>query len=320
MHIVFVGESGNGKSTLSNLVIESDGKTFKRSANAKSETTFCTTVKGSNGRTATDTPGLADTEGRTTQFLDDIIKHCKANPPTQLAIVCGGSVRLTPSVKKSLYLLKHCFMESVHCDRPSLCVAHFALIINKMPVQDDFYGDGNSTDVPRENAAEITQIFGIEDFRVVELPTGIREASRKFGPFLKSCDLVTGTVDTKNWRTFTQVLDEAKRYNRNQVSADEAAQHKIAQIRADIQWHDNRIRDMGISIASTGWIPLFGQVATVGFAAAIIHSQDQNVILKKQLNHVVANKETVLKKAKKRSKELLAQVEDLKRSMRLDLL
>ncbi|KAJ3349246.1 hypothetical protein GGF32_005742 [Allomyces javanicus] len=92
----------------------------------------------------------------------------------------------------------------------------------------------------------------------------------------KLCDL----RPVKMRCTYSQLVAAARGDVASLNKMREAMQATVNTKKSDLAWHEKRIKDMGIAILSTVWIPFAGQIASAGMGIA----RDQSIASVKTLN------------------------------------
>jgi len=140
-NVIVVGKTGAGKSNLLNKLL-SDDNAFKVSPSVESVTSEVTSLKKlvefeityqeifkkriSYNLKCFDTPGLADSKGRSKEFLNEIAKTIQSNPFNQIIILVEFN-RLDTGLYNNLEVLRECLN-----DLPD---SSAMLIINKVPTK-----------------------------------------------------------------------------------------------------------------------------------------------------------------------------------------
>jgi hypothetical protein len=107
--VIVIGATGSGKSTIGCLVLgnndaflcSSDGDSCTQAISAESSAELRLTV--------VDTPGLDDTQGRTSWSLDNIIDEIRRNPPNLICLVFSHG-RLDEKTKRALSAFRDCLI------------------------------------------------------------------------------------------------------------------------------------------------------------------------------------------------------------------
>lgn len=108
IHIVVVGETGNGKSTLCNTLIGKNN-IFKESSEPECETKITSGQYGIFDKFKTfiiDTPGVGDPEHSDSEHLTKMIQYVKKNPKVSVIILVfnGLNVKFTSNERRILEL------------------------------------------------------------------------------------------------------------------------------------------------------------------------------------------------------------------------
>lgn len=168
---IAIGKTGVGKSFILSRILSNKDEIFKYSSLIDS----CTGKIESAQRTlnrddfrdpkdlgsnvdfeAYDTPGLADSQGRTHQFLDEIMKTLRETQFNQILIFIEYS-KFSSDIQRSLEALNRCLINSSNGENNS---AFISLIINKVPTDKSFVKDHQNPAVKEEEIEKIVKGVG----------------------------------------------------------------------------------------------------------------------------------------------------------------
>lgn len=296
-----VGGTGAGKSAIGNAVANHlpppAGNGFKEGQTAESETTEVATLttqvtlaqplpSGISGYTLSwsDTQGVSDTNGRTVDFLDHIVEHMRANPPNGIVLMYNAEQKDTASVRLGHKAMKLCFNESLPDGRT-------ILVMNKMKSLRGLvrsHGQGASDEYNRiytENLANICSALDLDKSlsNVIPVEFGALDGSNNAwiqAMHTRIGNLPSQPMDCSRFKTFTEIMKRAHQLRDNAVDAHTVAEDSIkdmesrnANIRGDIEWHNNCIKVTAASIAATATAGAVSSVAlgvfSFGFGAAV---------------------------------------------------
>jgi len=333
--IFVLGQSGAGKSSIANKLLKNDnafkpaelGKNESETEVVTSSQSHVPTPKGDLRLTIFDTPGLGDTKGRSIRFLDIMMERIKEEKPHLLIFFIPSDMKFGPEIHFALKCFAQCLKPSAGSS-VGMPDGRVLLVVNKLPSDAEFGGDfssgpsnkdatlakcmDNANECLRKGLGRPTKIcqphtFGFQKNKVDQNTLeAIWEAIR---------NVPDEPLDVGQFRTFAEVMSEATRLKNNAVSADDYAQTKINQLKADIRWHENRIKDCTIAMAATGLIPFTNIATGIGFGAAIVDSNNKLPGLRQELNDVQKNKTQNLEAAKAKAIAWLNEMEDLKKMM-----
>jgi GTPase SAR1 family protein len=170
---IAIGKTGVGKSFILSRILSNKDEIFKYSSLIDS----CTGKIESAQRTlnrddfrdpkdlgsnvdfdfeAYDTPGLADSQGRTHQFLDEIMKTLRETQFNQILIFIEYG-KFSSDIQRSLEALNCCLICSSNGENNS---AFISLIINKVPTDKSFVKDHQNPAVKGEEIEKIVKGVG----------------------------------------------------------------------------------------------------------------------------------------------------------------
>ncbi|KAI9178712.1 hypothetical protein H9P43_005374 [Blastocladiella emersonii ATCC 22665] len=83
--------------------------------------------------------------------------------------------------------------------------------------------------------------------------------------------------------TYLELVALASNNHSNASDAVSKLRKELADAESDRGWHEQRIKDLNIAIASTGWIPFVGTISAAGMAIAVASSIDSVKSLNKKI-------------------------------------
>lgn len=308
--VFLFGTTGVGKSELGNRLLENK----KAFIPAKPGSVDSTTEKVSQSRsvigeldlTVFDTPGLGDTKGRSTQFLNLMMERVQRERPHGFLFFVDGDKPFSKEIQHALEAFAHCMKPSLD-STVTLPPGRTLLVVNKLPAG-GFGGGPSKEDLATKMHAlnvRLTKKLGMNP-----LPTphtfGFKrqysdEGDKDFADNILAlraaiANLPDEPMPVHQFRTFKQVMDEANNLLRGAQNADAEAQRSIDTIQGDINWHNKRIKDLSTARAATSWIPFANIGTTIGFSVAIDHSKDVIARQQRRLAEVKADKNGNLKR------------------------
>jgi len=333
--VILLGQTGAGKSSIGNKLLDNK-HAFKSAAIGSNESetevvtssqSHVTTSKGDLRMTVFDTPGLGDTKGRSIKFLDIMMDRIKQEKPHAIIFFMPSDMKFGPEINYALKCFAQCLKPSAS-STVGMPDGRVLLVVNKLPSDADFGGDFASGTSDKDKILANCMDSANECLRKgLGLPSKIAEA-HTFGVQKYKIDqnviramsdairnIPDEPLDVGQFRTFAEVMFEATRLKNDAVSADEYAEITIDRLNKDIKWHEKRMRDCNIAMASTCWIPFAGAAAAIGFVIAIEDSRCKLPGLKQELSRVWDNKTKHLEVAKGNAVAWLNEMEDLKKMM-----
>jgi len=260
--IFLLGETGVGKSKIGTWILQDLKKNkkkisyFKAAGRGKTESetaevSFRSAVVNGVQLTLFDTPGLADTKGRSLLFLDNIMKTIKREKPHALIFVTAWG-KIDTKTKLVLRTFSQCFKTTflAECCIP---LEKCMLIVNKLePVdEDDDDEDNDESSEENDNKLDKESLYRqiILNYNrelkkslslpcIVPLTFGI-ERSKKASYFRARMEELQAMllhidpddqIDTSSMRTFTEVEKAANRLMNDALSSSQEAQIELQRI------------------------------------------------------------------------------------------
>lgn len=280
-NIIVLGDTGSGKSWLLNQlfcpinVINEDFKpifaesdsidsiTNKISKPHQTDVNF--TVKSTNitevfefKLSATDTPGIADTKGRTEEFLNSIMTELKTKPYVIILIIKYG--RMSENVKRSLEILRLCFNNTLK-DCSTI------VVINKRPKQKRNSNVNYNSEC--ENMFEsISKILDTQLSKRVVFEENDKYLKYKIN-YLLFAVYISEPIINHYFITWQELVDFHAEFIGAQKSTKEFKAHllkklenKIQSLTADMNWYEEKIPEIDnrfgcLSVSSAFYSPYF---------------------------------------------------------------
>lgn len=156
--ILFLGNTGVGKSHLVEDLVQQQGLSGD---GGESTTTEVKSYYTPNGLLIIDTPGLADTAGRTLKYLDNIVAKVRTRRCLPTIVIQYGE-KFTSQFSTCLEAISLCLNLHIH---------DYILIVNKVTVGGR--GHGGPNEVIAQMVEQVTQIIGRKPAKLVAHPMGL---------------------------------------------------------------------------------------------------------------------------------------------------
>jgi len=330
--LVLTGPTGAGKSWLGNLLLENDlwlkpgvdekgkkrGEVFTTSPGQESQTDKISYHKSEvNDFAVGDTPGLGDTKGNSIEYLDDIITAVKDSDVDAVLLVMNALSRMTAAVKESTRCLGECLKRSVDAE-PDIDPTRIIVVLNRIDEDEDSMGPEGfrqwleqQIKVCQDELAERLGIGNPRKLNVIPVQRMKKEAEKREGLAVLKDQLDRYVpkgrrqMNTKGFRTWKTVIDEAEEYKKGRVQAATDAEKSRKQAQEAIDYHREKIEDCRtahiaclssaaaatVAAAASGGVlsgaaiaaGLALEVATAALQIAIIESEAQTPALEKKL-------------------------------------
>jgi GTP-binding protein EngB required for normal cell division len=273
--ILIIGETGVGKSYIGNKLLETTA--FHTSANINSTTkkiqSHIKTISlpqehGLMDLEVVDTPGIGDTDGESIEFLDKIVEYIRTHTINIIAIVVKHD-KITDTFRNYLIAMKECLARFND--------ATTILIVNKATPEEQLR---ENTGGPQSIEALTAQMKS-EVFKALNCS---HLANVVAIPFLANTDTwklaveriwnmirVSGEVNKKDLKTWTETLAFYKGIVDGKISVDEHLKWRISQLNtqkegleSDIQYNQKRIdKIVNVEIPATIWLPIAGPLTAM---------------------------------------------------------
>jgi GTPase SAR1 family protein len=321
--VFLVGPTGAGKSRLANKLLNS--KSFKVSSSSQSCTQNCIEQSASIplskagsvlNLTIIDTPGLGDTQGKSHQMTDEIIKCMRGGAVDMIFIVYSHN-KLNTGVQNNLKVLKKCL--NGFDDNST------ALVLNKIPSAETLNDDSEHKTVDqlrKEDQEGIEAVLGLKFSNVVYVDDSPKDkfqhaVQQMFGSIIRSkCGM-----NTSELRTWSELIAYYNNIINDTVDAGKAlndrlkhAENQKSRLENDRAWHVSRIKDCTLAAAATCWIPIIG-LAGIGLVTAVKVSEKRIPEIDAELKKVKQEIETLRSKtsnAAEEKKHAQQQLEEMK--------
>jgi len=276
--IQLFGPTGAGKSYLGNLILERQVFIDDPSVTTSHTTQIQCASHAFNGVTVCDAPGLFDSNCLSNKYFQDLTLSMKLNPPNLIVIVVGSN-RGAPNLKLLLAALKEC----VAADGANYLVISNHAVFRKHEkerVLADF----------QQLAKGYGKDLGVTDLRHSYFPTQRDDVVQE-----ELANLLKPIQDTKLLRNVV-VIDWLTVQKTYQTEVHELRRVLSASYDSRIDAKETHIRNLGISMPSTCWVPLLGSIACVaqGITVGVLRKEVED--LKKERASVLRDDQTVQNK------------------------
>ncbi|CAF1439747.1 unnamed protein product [Adineta ricciae] len=266
--ILLIGETGVGKSFIGNKLLAE--RKFNTSGGVNSTTNQTeaytkriqlSTDTGLLELTVVDTPGIGDTNGRSSEFLDKIVEYIRTHDINTIAIVVKHD-KINEPFRKYLTALKETLVRFND--------AQTILIVNKVTPEEQLREDVNGPQTVEELTAQVKSVVftalncsSLSNIVIIPLLADAqtwKSAVENISQMIRS----SGQVDKEGLKTWTETLKHYENVLNGKISADVAVKWRISQLEGerrglvnDIDYNQARINKIiNIKIPATVLIPI----------------------------------------------------------------